>query len=122
MNAVTGNKAGAASGVNNAVSRIGGLLGIAVLGIIIVHSFNHELDRRLARIELKPEVRQVVDIQRVRLAGAELPATVGIETQAAFRKVINESFLFGFRLVMMTSAGLALASAIGAFAMIQISS
>jgi hypothetical protein len=50
MNAVPENRAGVASGVNNAVSRIGGLLGIAVLGIIIVQSFNQELDRRLARM------------------------------------------------------------------------
>ena len=63
MNAVPENRAGVASGVNNAVSRIGGLLGIALLGIIIVQSFNHELDRRLARIEISPEVRRSVDEQ-----------------------------------------------------------
>ena len=70
MNAVTENRAGVASGVNNAVSRIAGLLGIAVLGIIIVHSFNRELDRRLARMDLAAEVRRAVDAQRVRLAGS----------------------------------------------------
>ena len=58
MNAVPKKRAGVASGVNNAVSRIGGLLGIAVLGIVIVHSFNRELDRRLARMDIAPEVRR----------------------------------------------------------------
>src|SRR5216110_3122728 len=72
MNAVAKTRAGVASGVNNAVSRIAGLLGIAVLGIIIVHSFNRELDRRLARMDLSPEVRRAIDAQRIKLAGAEL--------------------------------------------------
>ena len=82
MNAVPENRAGVASGVNNAVSRIAGLFGIAVLGIIIVHSFNRELDRRLARMDLAAEVRRAVDAQRVRLAGAELPSSIDEETRS----------------------------------------
>jgi len=58
-------------GVNNAVSRIGGLLGIAVLGIVIVHSFNRALDGRLARMDLSAQVRLSIDEQRTRLVGAE---------------------------------------------------
>lgn len=119
MNAVPENRAGVASGVNNAVSRIGGLLGIALLGIIIVQSFNHELDRRLARIEISPEVRRSVDEQRVRLAGAELPLTIEERTRTALQQAIKESFVFGFRIVMLTAAGLALVSAVVAFTVIE---
>lgn len=119
MNAVAENRAGAASGVNNAVSRIAGLLGIAVLGIVMVHSFNHEMDRRLARMDLTSEVRQVIDNQRVRLAGAELPASVRAMPRANLRDAINQSFVFGFRLVMVTSVCLALASALSALTLID---
>jgi MFS family permease len=119
MNAVPENRAGVASGVNNAVSRIGGLLGIALLGIIIVQSFNHELDRRLARIEISPEVRRSVDEQRVRLGGAELALTIEERTRTALQQAIKESFVFGFRIVMLTAAGLALVSAVVAFTVIE---
>jgi len=119
MNAVPKKRAGVASGVNNAVSRIGGLLGIAVLGIVIVHSFNYELDRRLARMEIAPEARQFLDEQRVRLAGAELPSSIDERTRAALQRAINESFVFGFRVVMLTAAGLALVSAVVAFTVIE---
>jgi EmrB/QacA subfamily drug resistance transporter len=119
MNAVTEKRAGVASGVNNAVSRIGGLLGIAVLGILVLHSFNHALDLRLEGLELTPEIRRAIDTQRIRLAGAELPPGVSDETRVALREAINQSFVFGFRLVMMTAVGLALASGLIAFTMIE---
>jgi len=119
MNAVPEKRAGVASGVNNAVSRIGGLLGIAVLGIIVVHSFNRELDRRLARMDLAPEVRRSIDEQRVRLAGVELPTNIEDKKRAVVREAINESFVFGFRLVMMTAVGLAMLSALSAITVIE---
>ena len=58
MSALGAKQPGVASGVNNAVSRVAGLLGIALLGIVMLHAFNGELDRRLTPIEIAPEVRQ----------------------------------------------------------------
>jgi EmrB/QacA subfamily drug resistance transporter len=119
MNAVPEKRAGVASGMNNAFSRIAGLLGIAVLGIVIVHSFNRELDRRLAPMELSPEVRRVIDAQRVKLAGAELSSSVDERPRLALKQAIDESFVFGFRVVMLTSLCPALASAFVAFMVIE---
>src|SRR5438552_6762201 len=48
MNSVTQNRVGIASGVNNAVARGAGLLAIAVLGIVMLHVFNHALEQRLS--------------------------------------------------------------------------
>ena len=118
MNAVPKNRGGIASGINNAVSRIGGLLGIAVLGIVVLHAFNRELDQRLARLDIAPEVRRSIDDQRVRLAGTELSHDTDGQTQLVVRQAINESFVAGFRAVMMTAAGLALVSALCALIMI----
>jgi len=119
MNAVPESRAGVASGVNNAVSRIAGLLGIAVLGIVIVHSFNRELDRRLAPMDLSPEVRRAIDAQRVKLAGAEPSSSIDPQMRLALKQAIDDSFVFGFRGVMLTSLGLALVSALVAFTVIE---
>jgi EmrB/QacA subfamily drug resistance transporter len=119
MSAVPKNKAGVASAVNNAVSYIGWLLGIAVLGIVIQYMFNYKLDQQLAPSELSPEVRRLIDDQRTRLAGAELPSHIDEQTRALLRQAINESFVFGFRLAMAACAGLALASAGSALLMIE---
>ena len=118
MNAVPKSRAVVASGINNAVSRIGGLLGIAILGIVVLHAFNRELDQRLARLTIVPEARRSIDDQRVRLAGAQIPSAVDDQTRIVLRQTINESFVVGFRMVMMTAVGLALVSAICALIMI----
>jgi EmrB/QacA subfamily drug resistance transporter len=119
MGAVAESRAGIASGVNNAVSRTAGLLGIAILGIVILHSFNRELYGRLAQLPLSPELRRSIDEQRVRMAGADLPAGIDSPTRMALKQAIDGSFIHGFRLVMTTAVMLALASALSAFMMIQ---
>jgi EmrB/QacA subfamily drug resistance transporter len=119
MDAVLENRAGVASGINNAVSRTAGLLGIAVLGIVMVHAFSNRLEERLAQLPLTSEQRRSIDEQRVRLAGVELPPDVDNAAKANLNQAINESFVHGFRLVMMAGMGLALASAVSAFMMIE---
>jgi EmrB/QacA subfamily drug resistance transporter len=119
MSSVGADQAGVASGVNNAVSRTAGLLGIAILGIVILHAFSGELDKRLAPLPIAPEARKSISEQRVRLAAIELPDSVNDETRVALKKVIDESFVFGFRVVMATAIGLALAAALSAFLLIE---
>ncbi|HKA22028.1 MAG TPA: MFS transporter [Blastocatellia bacterium] len=119
MNAVSENRAGVASGINNAVSRMAGLLGIACLAIVMVHAFSNSMDARLSELRLTPEQRSLVDEQRVRLAGADLGREFDEATKARLRLAIDESFLHGFRLVMAAAIVLALASALSAFMMIE---
>ncbi len=119
MTSVSGNRAGAASGINNAVSRTAGLLGLAVFGILILHAFNHELDRRVERLDLAPEAQQALDEQRIRLAGAEVPSSIDDQQRGALKDAINQSFIFGFRLVMGSAAALALLSSVISYMMIK---
>ncbi len=112
MNAVPQNRAGVASGVNNAVSRIGGLLAVAALGLVMVAVFNHTLDRRLAALSLTPAARRDIDRQRSRLAAAETPLPRA-------RRAIEESFVAGYRSVSWISAALALASCLSAAVLIR---
>jgi hypothetical protein len=70
-------------------------------------------------MDLSAQVRLSIDEQRTRLAGAELPSSMDERTRIALKQAINESFVFGFRLVMLTAAGLALVSAFVAFAVIE---
>lgn len=119
MGAVTQNRSGLASGVNNAVSRTAGLLAIAVLGIVVATAFNSNLDKNLAAAKASPAVVGAINGQRARLAGAMVPTSVGARERAVARRAIGESYVSGFRLAMLTSAVLAVLSAVIAFVFIE---
>src|SRR5580700_8561053 len=112
MSAVDQDRAGTASGINNAVARIAGLLSIAVLGIVMVHSFSTRLDRDLARLPLQPDVKKNLESNYIKLAALEIPATVDSSASAEIKASIDQAFVYSFRLVMLISAGLAVASAV----------
>jgi hypothetical protein len=70
-------------------------------------------------IELSQEVRHSLDEQKAKLAGIEPPANLHTETRAAIKQAVVDSFVSGFRVVMLVSAGLALASGLSAWVMIE---
>jgi EmrB/QacA subfamily drug resistance transporter len=118
MNSVSQNRVGVASGVNNAVARGAGLLAIAVFGIVMLHSFNHSLDRRLAGWEIPATAWQSLQAQRPKLAAASLPPELNEGTQQMIGHAIAESFVDAFRLIMGIGATLAVVGGIVAFALI----
>src|SRR5581483_9658915 len=119
MGAVEERHAGVASGINNAVSRMAGLLAIAVLNLVVAATFNAALDRSLAALPLPPPAREALDAQRSRLAGADVPADLDDALRAAAQQAIDQSYVAGFRLAMLVAAGLALASAATAWLLIE---
>jgi len=119
MNAVPGNRVGIASGINNAISRAAGLLAIAVFGIVMLQVFNHALDRHLTKIDISTSARQSLDDQRINLAAATPPNEIAPATRDAVRNAIDESFVAGFRRVMLVGAVLALASGITSWLLIN---
>ena len=118
MNSVPQHRAGIASGVNNAVSRTAGLLAIAVLGIVMLHVFTNRLDQRVAEMQLPESVSQSLQSQRTKLAAIAIPEDQDPATREQIRRVIDESFVSGFRTIMAIGAALAVASAIAALALI----
>ena len=111
MSSVGQNRAGTASGINNAVARVAGVLAIAILGIVMVKLFSSSLNRTLASGPLPPGILQYVRSNEIKLAGLELPSGLDARTAALIRTSISNAFVFGFRTVMLICASLCLASA-----------
>jgi EmrB/QacA subfamily drug resistance transporter len=118
MGAVSEAQAGVASGINNAVSRTAGLLAIAVFGVVMLQAFGQSLTERLNQISIDDQTRASVYEQRVRLAGMELPSNTDVNTRKLLNRAVSDSFVHSFRLIMILSAGLAVASAVSSWLMI----
>ncbi|HZA44818.1 MAG TPA: MFS transporter [Rubrobacter sp.] len=114
LGSVDGEHSGVASGVNNAMARVAGLLAVAVLGLFAYGAFSATLDARLEAMDLPGGVRSHLETAKADLAAAEAPEGVDAGTAAQIERAIDESFVAGFRAVMAVSAGLALASALAA--------
>jgi hypothetical protein len=119
MGAVEERHAGLASGVNNAVSRTAGLLSIAALGIVMAGVFARDFNGRLRPLDLPAEARAALEAQAGRLAAIEIPAGLNVETKQSVERAVAESFVGGFRVVIIVCAALALASALCAWLLIE---
>jgi hypothetical protein len=119
MGSVARERAGVASGINNAVSRTAGLLAVAALGIVMLHAFGSSLNRRLDALDVSAQARSSLDAQRVRLAGAEIPGSLDSRTQTQLKQAVAESFVHGFRILMLIAAALALLGALAALVLIE---
>jgi EmrB/QacA subfamily drug resistance transporter len=112
MTSVDRDHSGAASGINNAVARLAGVLAIAVFGIVMVKSFAVRVDASLAQLSFPPNQVHEIRAKEIELAGMELPKDLDAHASGAIRAAISEGFLSGFRLVLFSCAGLSVGSAV----------
>ena len=115
MNSVETAFAGAASGINNAVSRIAALLAVALFGLVMAAVFDRSLHAELSRAHLSAQVIETVERQKNRLAAIDLPPSLDVRDAAVARKAVQQAFVAGFRWVMLISAALSLAGAVVAW-------
>jgi EmrB/QacA subfamily drug resistance transporter len=99
--------AGAASGVNNAISRIAGLLAVAILGLIMTMIFNQQLVKHLKSSAIPLTVQNEIIKQQSLLANIKT-------NDARAEQIIQQSFLAGYKVVLWVATALALASSLSA--------
>lgn len=119
MDAASRNLAGTASGINNAVARVGGLLAIAVLGTVMLGLFSHSLNEHLGTLGLPDHVARAVQSSEIKLAATTVPQVLRADTAAKLSTLIDSAFVFGFRLIMLLCAGLSLVSSGFAWSMMR---
>ena len=121
MNAVEGAHSGVASGINNAVSRVAGLVAIAVFGLMLSRSFESRVEPRLDRLDLPPAARAAVGGELRKMAGADVDSIPSLpnERRAGVRQAVDASFDGAYRVVMAWVAALAATAALVGAAMVD---
>jgi EmrB/QacA subfamily drug resistance transporter len=115
--AVDDSRSGIASGVNNAVSRVAGLLAIAVLGTFISAQFSSSLDEKLADRPLSPAARVAVEEAKDRplavATAADAPPAEAQALEAASRDASVDAFHLGMGISAVIAIAGGLVAAVG---------
>lgn len=105
-------RVGLASAVNNTAARVGGLLSIALNGLLAVAVFRAHLDAGLPALSLAPEQTAAVHDRIDQLAALTAPDGLAAPQAAALQALVGEAFAAAFERIMWGSAVLALAAAL----------
>jgi EmrB/QacA subfamily drug resistance transporter len=101
---VDSSQAGIASGVNNAIARVAGLVGTAAVGAAVAASFASSLDQRLANVPLGPAGRTAVAAAKRLPLGLPEAHSLPAAQARALRVAAEQASVHSFRLGLMIAA------------------
>jgi len=115
MSAVAEERSGIAAAINNMVSRVAGLIAIALIGIAVTGTFSRHIQDRINQLELSNQMEsQLREISENPTAGSSLN---GLSSQAA--RAYETAFTSAFRSAMALNTGLAGLGGVLSFALIR---
>ncbi len=98
--------AGIASGVNNAVARVAGLLAIAAIGAVVSSQFASSLDSRVSGERMSEPARNAIDDAKKRPLAGEVPDSVRGSERRRLEDALKDSSVLAFRVGIGIAGGL----------------
>jgi EmrB/QacA subfamily drug resistance transporter len=119
LNAAGPSHVGTSSAINNMAARTGGLIAIAVFGLVLAHGFGAALTPALQAAGLPEAAQNALELQRAKLAGAVVPVDLSLAQQEAATAAIKSAFIAGYRWAMCVAGVMAFVSALVALRFIR---
>ncbi len=110
MNAVPKHRSGVASGINNAVARVAGLIAVAIFGAIALADYNRALDRHFSTLPI--DASQAIERARGTFAIDRAFEGMAGEERRLAELVVKEALAGSIRHVLLLAAALALAGSL----------
>jgi EmrB/QacA subfamily drug resistance transporter len=104
MSSVPQSETGVASAVNNALSRLAGLIAVSLLALVLAHGFIASLGEQLRRSSLPIEAREQMVANQSHLHDTPIPQVINQEQRSEAASLLDQAFLSGFRMVMFACA------------------
>jgi EmrB/QacA subfamily drug resistance transporter len=104
--------AGIASGINNSIARVAGLLAVAIAGVFVSSQFSSTLDARLAGVPLTPRAEVAVADAKDKPLAATVPPGVRGRQRVELRAALDDASLRAFRVSVVFGAGLVFAAGV----------
>jgi len=114
INAVPASQTGVASGVNNAVASLAGLLSVAIFGAIALGLYDRGLERQLQASTASAELSQTIQDARGGFVAALAAALNTAADQQRAESIIRGALAQSIRDIMLLAAVLAVAAAASA--------
>ena len=114
MSSVPPKDTGTASGINKAITRLSGMLSVALLGALAIIFFGYELLEMMHQSNIPQDIQLQLLNEKSNLAKVNIPEIVSAEIRTDLERSVRESFLASFQKVMFVSAGLVMLGALSA--------
>lgn len=119
MNSAPARSSGAASGINNAVSRAAGVLAVAAFAALAQTQFTRGFDTKLRDILPDDQRTAIVASEGPKLAAAEAPDSLPADQAEAVQAAARTAFVDVFSTILLICAGMAVLAALSGFLLIE---
>lgn len=115
MGAISENYIGIASGINNTVARVAGVLAVALMGALALFIFNAAIEQKVIRMDVTDQLKNEIVVEALKFTAAEAPVQLSSENKSLVDQFFKESFIFAFNRILYLASILTFLGGIMAF-------